>query len=238
MLRRINTKNYWVTVISHKRAENVKKMTKLIGPATWYVGKDEGEDYIMNEVSAVVESGGLCQSRNQALRDAFVQDIPCIELSDDLAAIRTPFYNEHQKRRLRHITFEEAIKKLDSHQDIFKLLGLPPTDNPLNWLGKDVNLNRFIVGDFILVRPCELFFDENLKLKEDYDYTLQHITASGGTLRQEDVMATFGHRTNPGGAVDIRNPELEQEAIKYLKNKWGKFIVDNPVRPNEILLRL
>jgi len=50
-------------------------------------------------------------------------------------------------------------------------------------------------------------------------------------------MAKFAHRSNSGGAVSYRTPELEQAAIDRLTSKWGDAIVPNPRRPNEILFR-
>lgn len=94
------------------------------------------------------------------------------------------------------------------------------------------------MGDFILVHPCKLFFDEQMKLKEDYDYTMAHIYEFGGVARCNAILAHFAHRSNAGGAVDFRTAEREQEAIAHLKKKWGAYIQDNPKRPNEILLKL
>jgi hypothetical protein len=59
----------------------------------------------------------------------------------------------------------------------------------------------------------------------------KHVLHGPVTIRYEF------HRANPGGAVAVRTPEVEQEAIAYLRGKWGDWIKDNPRRPNEILLR-
>ena len=230
---------YWVTVISHARPQNAKKMAKLIGRATWYVGKDEAMDYLKEDVPNVVESGRLCESRNRALEDAFKQGLTCVQLSDDLYKIYTPYFREDvQKRRRKEISFKETLAMMDTAESIFKLIGTSPTDNPLNWDGRDLRVNKFIIGDFMMIRPNDLRFDENLKLKEDYDYTLQHITQVGGTLRFDNILPTFGHRTNIGGAVEYRTDFVEQSTIEYLRKKWGRFIKMNPKRDNEILLNL
>ena len=49
----------------------------------------------------------------------------------------------------------------------------------------------FIVGDFMVIRPMELRFNEVMTLKEDYDYTVQHIKEYGGALRNRQVMMRF-----------------------------------------------
>ena len=120
-----------------------------------------------------------------------------------------------------------------------KLGGLPPTSNTLNYKEhKRVQTSHFIVADFIIVKPCELFFDENLTLKEDYDYTLQHIEKYGEVTRVEYILAEFAHKSNSGGAVAVRTPELEQKNIEFLISKWGHGrIMINKKRENEIVLK-
>ena len=236
MERTIGGKQYWVSIISHARAENMGKMTRLVGKATWYVGHGEGDDYLIGNCP-VVESGKLCESRNKALRDAFERNLPCIQLSDDLKKIELA-YKENIYTKVKEIEFSEAITRMGKSEKIFKLIGVAPTNNAFFWSGHEYAINKFIIGDFIMVRPSELFFDEGLRLKEDYDYTLQHITTFGGVQRCDNIMPAFAHRSNKGGAVEYRDNSREQEAIMYLKTKWGRFIRDNAKRPNEILLNL
>ena len=88
-----------------------------------------------------------------------------------------------------------------------------------------------------MVKPCELYFDESFKTKEDYDYTLQHIKKFGGVTRCDTILANFDHYSNAGGVVDYRTSEVEQNSINTLKKKWGELISDNPKRPNEILIK-
>jgi len=119
------------------------------------------------------------------------------------------------------------------------LVGVAPTANAFYYNPeKPYKTNAFIVGDMILVMPCDLRFDTNMLLKEDYDYTLKHITKYGRVIRADNILAEFAHRTNRGGAVSYRTATLEQVCIAYLKKKWGKKIRDNPRRPNEILMNL
>jgi hypothetical protein len=84
-------------------------------------------------------------------------------------------------------------------------------------------------------KPNEIRFDEQLTLKEDYDFTLQHIQKYG-TIRYQKYLFTFQHYSNKGGAVDIRNDKEEQKNIMILKSKWGDKIRLNPKRKNEILI--
>ena len=185
----------------------------------------------------VIESGGLCRSRNAILDDAFAHDLPAIELSDDL-------------RRLE-IASDKAEKKEASLDDAVSLMfnaletsgaymaGVAPTANAFFFNpNKPIHTSAFVVGDFIMVKPTTLRFDEDLRLKEDYDYTLQHLMKYGVIARCNAVLATFAHRTNKGGACDYRTSELEQQTIRQLKDKWPGMLKDNPKRKDEILLAI
>ncbi len=232
----------YLSVISHARTANIAKMEALVGPATWFVGEGEGPTYSAAGARAVVESGRLCPSRNVALKKAWKHGLPCVELSDDLTRVQLAVWSGEKKKIVAvESTFAEAVRRVleGMERTGAKLGGVAPTANPFYAnVEKPIHTSAFIVGDMIVVAPCETLFDEGMTLKEDYDYTLQHIMAHGTIARRDDVMLTFLHRKNAGGAVAARTPALEQSNIAHLKAKWPQFIADNPRRPDEILLKL
>lgn len=228
-----------ICIISHKRPGNIQKTEELLGlhkGLTWYVGENEKEDYSAAG-GTIVEGGKLIPSRNHALDDAFKQNKYCVMIEDDLISINhiTAYCIP------RPITFGLAIKEM---YDVLKntpmhLAGASPTGNAFYYdPHKPLGLKHFILGSFIMVKPTPLRFDDTLELKEDYDYTLQHISKYGGVCRLNYLLPRFRHSTNKGGAVDYRTEELEQSNIAKLKAKWGATISDNPRRKNEILLKV
>lgn len=229
--------DYQVFIISKGRWDNVQNIQKITGKnVTWLVADGEKVFYQAMGADFVVEAGGLMAARNQALDMAFGNKRICVQLSDDLVRIKRGL----TKKTSQPITLDESIKIiLDGMQETGSLLGgVAPTANAF-FTNFDIPVrNRhFIVGDFIVVKPTDLRFDTNMRLKEDYDYTLQHIDKYGSVARCDLVLAEFKHRTNPGGAVEYRTDDLEQETIEYLKQKWGDVIRDNPRRKNEILIK-
>jgi len=70
-----------------------------------------------------------------------------------------------------------------------------------------------------------LRFDERLKVKEDYDYSMQHIAEYGGALRCMKYGIDVVHLTNAGGCVAYRTKEVELDAYDVLLRKWGNKIV-------------
>ena len=76
-----------------------------------------------------------------------------------------------------------------------------------------------------------------MTLKEDYDYTCQHLARYGLVARCDLILAEFAHRSNAGGAVAYRTGERERDMIRHLMKKWpGKFRM-NPKRANEVIMR-
>ena len=228
-----------INVISSKRPNNVTNFP--IEDATWFVGDNEYEQYKSNGAKQVIESGSLIESRNQALQHSFDKGQDCVMLDDDFVRIQN-----YQHNTLTTISLQQAIEQAqlilyEALRARFYLAGFAPTTNTFYYnMNKPITFNTFIISAFIYVRHgCNLYFDTNLRTKEDYDYTLQHIDKYGGAARINYILPEFKHFGNKGGVVDYRTPQVEQNSIAYLKRKWGNDIIrDNPRRANEILLRI
>lgn len=227
-----------VFVISHARAANVKKVQEILGiEPIWIVGKGEEDDYIKAGASVhlVFEGGSLCQSRNLALDLAFEENAVCVQISDDIKKVES--YDFVTKKKTQ-ITFMEALNLFEKEifQTPFFLYGIPPTANAF-FVHKPRSLNAFCIGDFLVVKPSDIRFDENLSLKEDYDFTAQHIKKAG-VLRFDNILVTFQHYSNSGGAVSYRNDETEKRMVDYIMAKHKGMFRLNPRRKNEILLSI
>lgn len=229
---------YIITCISHNRHENIGSFIEKVGTdkIVFFV-KDlkDKELYLQNGAKEVIVSGSLMDSRNASLDYCFSKNKICVQLSDDLE--NTMVNDFTGKRTYSFVLVTDVLENIinDFINSKYYFAGFPPTNNPFFAL-KQKEFNKFIVGDFILVKPNHLRFDNNLKLKEDYDYTLQNIKELGGCIRYGGFLNTFKHYSNKGGAVDYRTNKLEQETISYLMSKWGECIKLNPKRENEILL--
>ena len=70
-----------------------------------------------------------------------------------------------------------------------------------------------------------LRFDERLRVKEDYDYSMQHIYKYGGVLRTHKYGIDVIHLTNEGGCVGYRTKEVELQAYDTLLKKYGSSVV-------------
>ena len=233
-----------VTVISHKRPQNVKRLASVLqhpDNAVWIVGSNEKAAYKAHGAKYVFEGGSLCPSRNMAIElarkyraDALVQ------ISDDVSQIME-LVDDHEEI----ITAEAAAGIIWKKMKAAPLESRPflggayPCANP--WWARrspETSKDLFIVGDFLVVDPLSpVRFDEKLEVKEDYDFTLSHMKMHGSALRNNRLIVVAKHRNNPGGAVGPDRERREVAAIKLLKTKWPAQIVDHPRRRLEVLLK-
>lgn len=226
--------NHQVYVISSGRASNLPFTQKQKNEYSFCVKNGEKDIYKKNGCKKVYETGSLIESRNWALENAFKNNKICVQISDDLKRVRL---NEKLFQK-KEVYLDEAINdiaNLFSKTKGIYLLGVPPTDNSL-FSNKLISENTFCIGDCFFVKPSAPRFDNNLTLKEDYDFTLQHIKNYGKCIRFQKYLWTFQHYKNKGGAVDYRTEEKELKNIQYLILKWGAKIKLNPKRKNEILI--
>lgn len=237
------TANLYFAVVSRGRAYNVSDIQKIVGwDKIWfYVPIEESEDYI--KAGASVKGRlykTLAEKRNIVLEDAKRNGQNCLMMDDDLRSIKFA----ESKTEEKPITFAEMLNYMlyylffDPKYLHLQVAGIPQIAklfyfNPRH----DFSTNLFVVSNiYIIKRTCDLFFDEKLQTKSDYDFSLQNISKYGGILRCNRILAEFQHWTNKGGLTGIRNQEIAKESVDYLKKKWGTAIRDNKKRPNEILL--
>jgi len=105
--------------------------------------------------------------------------------------------------------------------------------------GEEFGTKHFILGDFFVVDTgSKVRFDENLNLKEDYDFTCSHIRAHGGVMRCNRMTLTVKHYSNSGGACSNRDKKgkEEQRNIGILMDKWPRALRFNPKRTNEVIM--
>jgi hypothetical protein len=174
------------------------------------------------------------QSRNAALDMAFNENKICVQLSDDLKKVTTNKNFSIKKQVDLDFAISELVNIFNKVDGVY-LMGIPPTSN--DFFAKSlISKNTFCIGDMLFIKPNDLRFDTLLTLKEDYDYTLQHLAKYKNCFRYQKYLFEFEHYKNKGGAVDYRTEQEEQKNIKILFAKWKNKIKLNSKRKNEILI--
>jgi hypothetical protein len=226
--------SYNVYVISARRYDKLNLNAEQKQKYIFCVKKGEKHLYEKHGCKNVFETGTLMQSRNAALDMAFNENKICVQLSDDLKKVTTNKNFTLKKQVDVDFAIRELIKVFMKVEGVY-LMGIPPTSN--DFFAKSlISKNTFCIGDMLFIKPNDLRFDTSLTLKEDYDYTLQHLEKFNNTFRYQKFLFEFEHYKNKGGAVDYRTEKEEQKNILLLFQKWGDKIRLNPKRKNEILI--
>lgn len=226
--------NYNVYVISAGRYDKLNFTTEQKNKYIFCVKKGEKHLYEKHGCKNVFETGTLMQSRNAALDMAFNENKICVQLSDDLKKVTTNKNFAPKKQVDLDFAIDQLINVFQKVNGVY-LMGVPPTNN--DFFAKSlISKNTFCIGDMLFIKPNDLRFDTSLTLKEDYDYTLQHLSKYKNCFRYQKYLFEFEHYKNIGGAVDYRTEQEEQKNIKILFAKWGNKIKLNPKRKNEILI--
>jgi len=226
---------------------------------TWYV--DAGSVKAYRDLGLKVVVGGkLTEARNKCLRDAARMGKACVQVSDDISR-----YTYHDGAQAEDGSDEAAnrafaasichvltpvsaarflLAKLRAAQGSMpgycpQLAGVYPLGSCSRAFGGPaVTTRNFILGDFIVVDNSPLRFDEEMTLKEDYDFTAHHITRHGGVLRCNRMTVAAKHHA-PGGAESMRDKKglEEQRNIAILQRKWPGAFRAHPKRKNEVVLQ-
>jgi hypothetical protein len=95
------------------------------------------------------------------------------------------------------------------------------------------NLCRITLGPFSGHLKHELFYDEIVGSKDDYDMTLQQLHAYKMVLRINKFAYDCDHGNNSGGSVATRTKQKEIDFCKQIMLKWGKSIIQYRIPPKK-----
>lgn len=222
----------------------------------WFVDSPSLERYRQVGFQAVPDGGSLVGARNKALEAAGKEKKVCCQISDDIRCwhyyvvpqglvVKTDEEANDAVRRCRRLAVSPVaaarflVAKMRANNPKPRLGGLLPTDNIARSLGKHhTSLQSFILGDFFVAESSSAVrFDTSFSLKEDYDFTCQHILKHGAALRSNRMCLTAKHRVNAGGACSVRDSAEEQKNIATLRRKWPSVFRLHPTREDEVIMR-
>lgn len=251
MIRETKYGKVFVTVPSVGRWRNVKRLEKIIGPATWIVLPEEEVRYVECGASNTVPCEGDCtiiDSHNTALEEAFKRGMPCAMIDDDMQRIRkiTPY-------GLKSVEFDEvlAMSLFELLRSPLSLCGVKVTDRGAQQIKELVTYSAF-VRNLIVVSPSSIRFDKNLIYegnaeKVDLDFCLQHIHAYGGCIRLNDIIAYFeiSYWDDEKMAYDSKqcgglkkNIRRSKYTYDYIRKKWGDMVVPTKQKGYKYQLKL
>jgi hypothetical protein len=118
-----------------------------------------------------------------------------------------------------------------------RLFGVAPTSNPLNFTDP-VKMAMFVNGPCMGIITSKLRFDEECMNKNDYDFTLQHLKTGYLTFRLDYLWQKNDYNKMDGGSRYYRTKKREEKTYYYLLGKWPGYLIPNPKRGLEFILRV
>lgn len=244
-----------IAIPSKGRARKVSSLALLGGATsretvTIFCPESESDAYfdehshVVNVHAVPASFKGITATRNYILDYARKWDIRRVIQADDDARHFTYFQGDAKTPGIR----VPDDRKLDLFNQFFEMA----EDLGTNLWGFQVSYDpKFyreftpfsftspVVGNFMGIIEDGQRFDERLKLKEDYDFSLQSLHKYRRILRVNKYSWAVHHHETDGGCKTYRAFDTESQAIKILQKKWGSKIVSlHPKKAYEIRVRV
>lgn len=219
-------------VPSYRRPQ--RSITQRTYPfVTLIVAESEREDYEKagNRVMTCPDEvqGNVCRVRNWILRQN--ADADCVVIVDDDCRAIGRYARRGEGYVEKHLDADELLEFADHAVQLaqdagVKLWGLNCVpDKQAYRESMPFSFVSYIGSPFTGHLKTDLFFDERLPLKEDYDLTLQHLNRHRRVLRFNGYYYYVKQAKQAGGCAAYRNLDREREQLELLQRKWGREII-------------
>ncbi len=221
-----------VYIPSYKRADKIKthklfKKEKVV----IVVGEDEKESYEKHLglgynflLIPKEKNTNIAKARNFMLENAETENI--LMMDDDVESVG---YYEKNKKCIMNV--EELENFIDNGFQMAVELGVHLWG--INMTADKMAYREFtpfsfqtpILGTFCGIIKTDIKYMEEIFLKEDYDFFLEHIHKDHKVLRFNKYHYNTIHLTIEGGCASYRTMNEEKRQAKILQKKWGSKIV-------------
>jgi hypothetical protein len=214
---------------SYKRAHGI--LTHQIIPNVIYcVHQFEADEYRAKRVNVIeipdTEKGNIARVRNWIKKTAENKGGRFCIIDDDIKA-----FTYWSKGKQHKLSDDRLIEHIEAMFDLAESWGVkffgvnPAIDKGSFKEYTPFSLSSYISGSFNGFVNCPAYFDENLPLKEDYDFTLQILNQFRKVLRFNAYGLSKNDHANLGGCANYRTYTKEKEQMDLLQKKWGSKIV-------------
>lgn len=212
---------------SWKRA-NICTSHEYFTNLKYVVCESQKDDYLESNLPIVTcpdsAQGNVSRVRNWILDYAKNEDLLIVD--DDIKNIG--YWDGNNSKKL---SSEEADEFIENGFNLAKQFGVRMWG--INIIGDKgayreytpFSLTNVILGPFGGFINCDLRYDENLPLKEDYDMSLQVLNKYRKILRINYAHYNCEQHTNLGGCAEYRTLDEEKSQFDLLRKKWGSDIV-------------
>jgi len=220
-----------IAIPSKSRAGRTSTDKIFKDACTFYVPESEVHQYsyIKNVVGVPKEIKGITATRNYILKNTNEKRV--VMLDDD---VKKSAYVKRYERKVEHVNLKDRAFWLDEFNKYFditeqmnyKIWGVT-TDHSTKsaYSYKPFMFKTYALGSIMgIVNDGEYMFNEEFKVKEDYEICLRHIKEKGGLLGVRYLYWANHHYTDEGGCKDYRTVSIEKECIKKLIKMYPNMI--------------
>ena len=234
-----------IAIPSKNRAGQTKTNKILPNIGTFFVPESEVHQYsyIKNVIGVPNEIQGITNTRNWILKNTKEKWV--VFLDDDAKNVG---YTELGRTQAKKIDIqeegfwaEEFLKAFDLAEQLgYKMWGVKTEAAPRSvYPYKPILTKTYLTASCMgMVNDGEFYFDENFKVKEDYEICLRHIVKYGGILGIRYLHWENEHWTTEGGCKDYRTVEMEKKAIKDLVKLYPGMIRSAKRKANTFTIQL
>lgn len=234
------SRTFEVAIPSKGRAGKVTTH-KLFTSCTLYVPASEAAEYRKYHEAVVPvpdKVKGITATRNFMLDHVTAERH--VQVDDDA----TNFWLFEQNARSK-ITDPKRIEALIEQMFVIteewgaKIFGLNLANDMRFYREYSPFSTLSVIGANILgIIDNPLRFDERLRVKEDYDYSLRHIYKYRRAIRFNKYCIQVTHLVNEGGCASYRTEEVEMDALKTMQKKFGTKVVKRASNQNYTRVRV
>jgi glycosyltransferase involved in cell wall biosynthesis len=234
-----------IAIPSKNRAGKTTTNKILPNMGTFFVPESEVHQYsyIKNVIGVPNNIQGITSTRNWILKNT--DDKWVVFLDDDAKYVgfTEMGYSQAKKKDILKEDFwvEEFLKAFDLTEQIgFKMWGVKTESAPRSvYPFKPILTKTYLTASCMgMVNDGEFYFDENFKVKEDYEICLRHIVKYGGILGIRYLHWENEHWITEGGCKDYRTVEIEKKAIKDLVKLYPGMIRSAKRKANTFTIQL
>jgi hypothetical protein len=226
---------------TYKRPGRIKTFDFIPTCKAW-LAESEFENYAKNNpVENLVKvpdniQGNLCRIRNYIIKKCFENgDDAVVIVDDDLNYI-----GYHENKEKIPLKTEEIAQFFEKYsimaQDLgAKFWGINVSNDKQNYREySPFSFHSYIGGPVqVFLKGNEVFYDERLFLKEDYDMTIAQCNKYRKVLRVNKFFYMAKQSEQAGGCAVQRNYSVEKEQFDLLQKKWGAEIVRRDPSPDK-----
>ena len=234
-----------IAVPSKNRAGRTTTNKILPNIATFFVPESEKHQYtyIKNVIGVPKNIQGITATRNWILKNTTEKKV--VFLDDDAKNVGWTKLEERQAKKIevRKEAFwlEEFSKAFDLTEQLnFKIWGLKTEAAPRSvYPYKPIILKTYVTASCMgIINDGEYYFNEDFKVKEDYEICLRHLKDKNGILGIRYIHWENEHWTTEGGCKDYRTIDMERDAIKKLIKMYPGMISSAKRKANEFTIQL